>query len=169
MWIKLAIVGAICLSLLGAVASFIHAQREIGAANVRAEYAEQQQKRAEDNERLAKKGEQDALKIAAGAVKRRQTAQAALETLKLARNAQSDALALKDPAYAAWRDVVVPESASEQLRIFVAQSAAGGQGAGTVPAAHRLPAAPGVSPDSEPTDESWFARVRRSLSRATER
>lgn len=116
MWTaKLITIGLIALSLAGAVASFIHAQREIGRADVRAQLAEE---KAELESRLAEAAEmarQDAVQQISILRKRQATTRQALTVAENDRAAANEALARTNAAYSSWRAGALPDAVPERL------------------------------------------------------
>lgn len=162
MWIKLAIAGAIFASLMGAFGSFIYAQREIGAATVRAELAEQQKEAEALNAQRALEGEAYALKLLGAAEKRQRVAESNLATLQLSRREESDARAKIDPEHARWSVELVPDWDAERLRLH-AESFAATASRNRVPGQSALSLDASAAADSTPVDESWVTGIRRKF------
>lgn len=165
MWIKLAIAGAIFASLMGAFGSFIYAQREIGAATVRAELAEQQREAAALDAQRALEAEAHAKKLLGAAQKRAKVAEAQANSDALARWIDSDARAKEDIEYALWRESRVPAYAAGRLRDATLLAAHESRG-GVLPSGTGVSPGQGVSPAPGAVDESWAGRIRAFLGRA---
>lgn len=110
------VIGVIVVSLLAAIGSFVHGQREIGRAEIKAAQAEKDRKLAARDAEMDRKAKEASDEIARRQKARAVDSERKLATMQAIARSLSDGIAAKDPIYADWRSTRIPDGAPIRLR-----------------------------------------------------